>query len=396
MSGATTASPPALDPRDPLAIQALLSDPERATQARVRSFVEDHVRPQIDGLFAHARWPREWARELGRLGLLGMHLDGYGCAGAGPVEYGLACMELEAGDSGLRTFVSVQGSLAMTAIHRWGSEEQRSQWLPRLAAGEAVACFALTEPGAGSDPAGMRTYARRDGGDWVLEGEKRWIGMASIADVAVVWARTDDGVRGFLVPAGTPGFEVRDITDKLAMRASIQCELRFRGCRLPRSAVLPEAEGLSAAFTSLNEARFGIVWGVTGAARDCYETALEHAAQREQFGRPIASFQLVQEALADMAIGLARAQLLAVHLGRMKEAGRLAPEHVSIGKLDNVRVAQHVVHTARGLLGGDGITLSHPVLRHMLNLEAVATYEGTAEIHTLIVGGALTGHRAFA
>jgi glutaryl-CoA dehydrogenase len=303
-------------------------------------------------------------------------------------------MELEACDSGLRTFVSVQGSLAMTAIHSWGSEEQRREWLPRLATGEAVACFALTEPGAGSDPASMTTRARRDGADWVLDGVKRWIGMGSIADVAVVWARADEGIRGFLVPAGTAGFTARDITDKLGLRASIQSELWFEGCRIPGDAMLPSAEGLRAPFTSLSEARYGIVWGATGAARDCYEAALDHALTREQFGQPIASYQLVQERLVEMAVEVARAQLLALHLGRMKDERRLAPEHVSIGKLDNVRAAQRVARTARAVLGGDGITGRHPVMRHMANLEAVATYEGTAEIHTLIVGGALTGHRA--
>jgi glutaryl-CoA dehydrogenase len=385
-----------LDPHDPLAIGASLSESERATQSRVRSFVDEEVRPQIAELFAEGRWPLELVPQLGRLGVLGMHLDGYGCAGASAVEDGLACMELEACDSGLRTFVSVQGSLAMTAIHAWGSEEQRCEWLPRLAAGEAVACFALTEPEAGSDPASMRTRARREGGDWVLDGAKRWIGMGSVADVAVVWAQTDDGVRGFLVPAGTRGFGARDITDKLALRASIQSELQFDSCRVPAAAMLPEAKGLRGPFTCLGEARYGIVWGVAGAARDCYEAALAHAGTREQFGQPIGSYQLVQERLADMAVAVSRSQLLALHLGRMKDAGLLAPEHVSIGKLDNVRVAQHVARTARAVLGGDGITLSHSVMRHMANLEAVATYEGTAEIHTLIIGGALTGHRAFA
>ncbi|MBV9918210.1 MAG: acyl-CoA dehydrogenase family protein [Solirubrobacterales bacterium] len=394
----TTASPPAaeLDPRDPLAVEALLSDTERATQTRVKKFVEREVRPRIAELFADARWPLELVPQLGQLGVLGMHLDGYGCAGASAVEYGLACMELEACDSGLRTFVSVQGSLGMTAIHAWGSDEQRAEWLPRLAAGQAVACFALTEPEAGSDPGGMRTRARRAGDDWILDGAKRWIGMGSIADVAVVWAQTDDGVRGFLVPTSTRGFHAQDITDKLALRASIQSELRFENCRLPAAAMLPRAEGLRGPFTCLGEARFGIVWGVTGAARDCYEAALTHATERQQFGSPIGSYQLVQERLVDIAVAVGRAQLLALHLGRMKDAGTLAPEHVSIGKLDNVRAAQQVARTARAVLGGDGITQSHPVMRHMANLEAVSTYEGTAEIHTLIIGGALTGHRAFA
>jgi glutaryl-CoA dehydrogenase len=385
-----------LDPRDPLALEPLLSEDERAGRDRVRDFLNERVRPDIATLFAEGRWPRELVPELGRLGVLGMHLEGYGCAGASAVQYGLACQELEACDSGLRTFVSVQGSLAMTAIHAWGSDEQRTQWLPRLAAGDAVACFALTEPEAGSDPASMRTTARREGGDWVLDGVKRWIGMGSIADVAVVWARADDDVRGFLVPAGTPGFAAQDITDKLALRASIQSELRFDVCRVPASAMLPGAEGLRGPFTCLNEARYGILWGVTGAARDCYEAALRQATERRQFGQPIGSFQLVQERIVEIAVAVARAMLLALHLGRMKDEGRLAPAHVSLGKLDNVRAAQRVARTARALLGGDGVTLSHPVMRHMANLEAVATYEGTAEIHTLILGQALTGHSAFA
>lgn len=383
------------DPHDPLGLEDSLSNDERAGRDRVRKFVAERVGPDIATLFAEGRWPMELVPELGRLGVLGMHLEGYGCVGASAVEYGLACRELEACDSGLRTFVSVQGSLAMTAIHAWGTEEQRTEWLPRLAGGEAIACFALTEPGAGSDPASMRTRARRRDGAWVLDGVKRWIGMGSIADVAVVWAQTDEGVRGFLVPAGSRGFAAHDIGDKLALRASIQSELRFDGCRLPASAMLPGAEGLRAPFTCLNEARYGILWGVTGAARDCYETALSHALEREQFGQPIGNFQLVQERLVDIAIAVSRSSLLALHLGRMKDDGRLAPAHISLGKLENVRVAQRVAATARALLGGDGVTLSHPVMRHMANLEAVSTYEGTAEIHTLILGGALTGHSAF-
>jgi glutaryl-CoA dehydrogenase len=305
-------------------------------------------------------------------------------------------MELEAGDSGLRTFVSVQGSLAMTAIHTWGSEEQKQRWLPAMAAGDAVGCFALTEPQAGSNPAEMRTTARRDGADWVLDGAKRWIGMGSIDDIAVVWARTDDGVRGFLVPAGTPGLEARDITGKRALRASLQSELRLDGCRLPADAMLPGAEGLRGPFTSLNEARFGVAWGVAGAARSCYEAALRRAGEREQFGGPIARFQLVQAKLTDMAVAVAQGTLLALHLGRLKDAGRLAPQQISIAKRQNVRMAQAVARDASGVLGGDGITDAYPVMRHMANLEAVATYEGTDEVHTLILGHALTGIRAFA
>jgi glutaryl-CoA dehydrogenase len=396
MSEPATGSRPRLDPRDPLGLEALLSDEERERRARVREFAQQRFAPDAERLFEEARWPREIAPELGRLGVLGMHLDGYGCAGASAVEYGLACLELEAADSGLRTFVSVQGSLAMTAIHAWGSEEQKQRWLPAMAAGEAVGCFGLTEPGAGSNPAEMATTARRDGDDWVLDGTKRWIGMGSIADVAVVWARTDDGVRGFLVEAGTPGLTARDITGKHALRASLQSELLLEGCRVPGSALLPGAEGLRGPFTCLNEARFGIAWGVVGAARSCYEAALERALEREQFGRPLAGFQLVQEKLADMMAAVAQGELLALHIGRLKDDGRLAPEQVSIGKRENVRRAQAVARLARDVLGGDGITGAFPVMRHMANLEAVATYEGTDDVHTLILGHAITGIRAFA
>ena len=396
MSAPATGSRPRLDPRDPLGLEALLSDEERERRARVREFAQQRFAPDAERLFEEARWPREIAPELGRLGVLGMHLEGYGCAGASAVEYGLACLELEAADSGLRTFVSVQGSLAMTAIHAWGSEEQKQRWLPALAAGEAVGCFGLTEPEAGSNPAEMATTARRDGDDWVLDGTKRWIGMGSIADVAVVWARTDDGVRGFLVEAGTPGLTARDITGKHALRASLQSELLLEGCRVPGSALLPGAEGLRGPFTCLNEARFGIAWGVVGAARSCYEAALERALEREQFGRPLAGFQLVQEKLADMMAAVAQGELLALHIGRLKDDGRLAPEQVSIGKRENVRRAQAVARLAREVLGGDGITGAFPVMRHMANLEAVATYEGTDDVHTLILGHAITGIRAFA
>jgi glutaryl-CoA dehydrogenase len=394
-AGAPAGTRPRLDPHDPVGVDGLLSDAERGRRGDVRRFVSERFAPDAERLFAEARWPREIAPELGRLGVLGMHLDGYGCAGASAVEYGLACLELEAGDSGLRTFVSVQGSLAMTAIHEWGSDAQKERWLPAMAAGEAVGCFGLTEPEAGSNPAEMRTTARRDGGDWVLDGAKRWIGMGSIADVAVIWAKTDDGIRGFLVPAGTGGFTARDIEDKHALRASLQSELTFESCRLPADAMLPGAEGLKGPFTCLNEARYGIAWGVVGAARACYEAALGRATEREQFGRPIAGFQLIQERLADMAAGVGRGQLLALHLGRMKDAGRLAVEHVSFGKRDNVRMAQDVARSARAVLGAEGVTGAYPVMRHMANLEAVATYEGTDEVHTLILGHALTGIRAF-
>jgi glutaryl-CoA dehydrogenase len=393
---ATAERPRTFDPRDGLALDALLSEDERAVRDRVRGYVEDRFVPRVRELFERAEFPRELARELGGLGVLGMHLHGYGCPGASAVDYGLACLELEAGDTGLRTFASVQGSLAMTAIHTWGSEEQKRAWLPAMAAGEAVGCFALTEPGAGSDPSSMQTTARRAGDDWVLDGRKRWIGLASIADVAVIWARTDDGVRGFLVPTDTGGFSATAIEGKLSMRASVQCDIVLDDCRLGRDAILPEARGLRGPFTCLNEARYGIVWGVMGAARSAYECALDYTVGREQFGKPVAGFQLVQQQLVQMMIAVNRGTLLALHLGRMHDAGRLAPEHISIGKLDNTQEALAVARTARGLLGGNGITLDYPVMRHMVNLESPLTYEGTPEVHTLILGHALTGLRAFA
>jgi glutaryl-CoA dehydrogenase len=325
-----------------------------------------------------------------------MHLEGYGCPGGTAVDHGLASLELEAGDTALRTFCSVQGSLAMGTIHAHGSDEQKAEWLPRMARGEAIGCFGLTEPEAGSDPSAMETRARRDGSDWVLDGRKRWIGMGSIADVAVVWAKADDEVRGFLVPADVRGFTARDITGKLALRASVQCELELDGVRLPASAALPAAEGLAAVLECLNGARYGITWGAMGAARTCYEAALARAQARQQFGKPIAAYQLTQRKLVDMAIAVGRGILLALHLGRTWDAGRLEPEHLSLAKLDNTRTALAVAREARTIFGGDGITLAEPVMRHMVNLEAPYTYEGTAEIHTLIAGEALTGHRAFA
>jgi len=393
----TSAPARAFDPLDALALDAQLSEPELALRARVRTWVRERFDPHVAGWFERGEFPvSELAPELGAMGLLGLHLEGYGCPGGSAVEYGLACAELEAGDTGLRTFASVQGSLAMTAIHTWGSEEQKREWLPRMAAGEAIGCFALTEPGAGSDPSGMATVARREGPDWVLDGHKRWIGLGTVADVAVVWARTEDGVRGFLVPAGTPGANATPITGKLSMRASVQAELHFEDCRLPAAAQLPDARGLRGPFTCLNEARYGILWGVMGAARACFETARAYALEREQFGKPIAAFQLTQAKLVEMAIAVNRGLLLALHLGRMHDAGALLPEHISIGKLDNTRTALDVARTARGVLGGNGVTLDYPVMRHMVNLESPYTYEGTAEIHTLILGGALTGIRAFA
>jgi glutaryl-CoA dehydrogenase len=383
---------------DFLNIDTHLSDEEKDVRERVRSFVGEKIRPHIKGWYDEAVFPEEIVPDFAELGLLGMHLSGYGCAGKSAVEYGLACMELEAGDSGLRTFVSVQGSLAMSAIHKFGSEQQKQEWLPRMARGEAIGCFGLTEPTAGSDPASMKTFARREGADWILNGEKRWIGLATIADVAVVWARTDEEknpVRGFLVPTDTDGFSATDITPKLSMRASIQCDLRLEDVRLPQSAMLPEARGLGGPFACLNEARYGIIWGAMGAARDCYESALDYAKEREQFGRPIASFQLVQQKLANMLIEIGKGTLLALHIGRMKDAGTLRAEHISFGKLNNVREAIEIAREARTVFGGNGVTLDYPPMRHMSNLESVRTYEGTDEVHTLILGGAITGIPAF-
>ena len=384
-----------IDPRDFLALDSLLDDEERLVRDTVRAFVRDRVLPEVGTWFEEARVPRELLAELGRLGLLGMHLEGYGCAGASATAYGLACMELEAGDSGVRSLVSVQGSLAMYAIHRYGSEEQKREWLPRMATGEAIGCFALTEPDSGSDPGAMRTRARRDGDDWVLHGQKMWITNGSIADVAVVWARTDDGVRGFLVPRGTPGFGSQDIHRKLSLRASVTSELMLDDVRLPADAVLPEATSLGGPLSCLNEARYGIVWGAAGAARACFEAALDYSLEREQFDRPIASFQIQQQKLATMALEVNRAGLLALHLGRLKDAGSLRPEQVSLGKLGNVNAALDVARSARQVLGANGVTLEYPVFRHMSNLETVVTYEGTADVHALVVGGALTGIQAF-
>ena len=383
---------------DFLNLEAHLSEGEIGVREGVRSFVREKIKPNIRAWYDEAVFPKEIVPEFAELGLLGMHLHGYGCAGKSAVEYGLACMELEAGDSGLRTFVSVQGSLAMSAIHKFGSEEQRQEWLPRMAKGEAIGCFGLTEPTAGSDPASMKTFARRSPDGWVLSGEKRWIGLATIADVAVVWARTDEEgnpVRGFLVPTGTPGFSARDITPKLSMRASIQCDVLLENVRLPQSAMLPQARGLGGPFSCLNEARYGIIWGSMGAARDCYESALAYAGEREQFGEPIAAFQLVQQKLVNMLVEVGKGSLLALHIGRMKDAGTLRPEHLSFGKLNNVREAIEVAREARTIFGGNGVTLDYPPMRHISNLESVRTYEGTDEVHTLILGNAITGIPAF-
>jgi glutaryl-CoA dehydrogenase len=380
---------------DFLQIAGHLSEEERAIQDATRRFVDERVQPEVAGWFERGVFPRELAKELGALGLLGMHLDGYGCAGVNAVSYGLASLELEAGDSGLRSFASVQGSLAMFPIRRYGSEEQKAQWLPRMAAGEVVGCFGLTEPDFGSDPAGMRTSARRVGSDWVLNGTKMWITNGGFADLAVVWARTDDGVRGFLVPRGTPGFSTRDIERKLSLRASVTSELILDDCRLPADAVLPEVRGMRGPLSCLTEARYGIVWGSMGAARTCFATALDYAGSRVQFGKPLAAFQLTQAKLVDMLLELQKGLLLALHLGRMKDAGTLTPEQVSVGKLNNVREALEIARTARTILGANGVTLEYPVIRHANNLESVLTYEGTSEIHTLILGQAITGVTAF-
>jgi len=339
---------------------------------------------------------RELAPELGSLGLLGMHLEGYGCAGLDAISYGVACRELEAGDSGLRSFVSVQGSLAMFPIWKYGSEEQKQEWLPRLASGEAIGCFGLTEPDHGSDPGSMRTYAKQDpSGDWILNGSKMWITNGSIADVAVVWAQTDSGIRGFIVPASTPGFSAQEIHRKLSLRASVTSSLHFDDVRLPASAVLPGVTGLKGPLSCLTEARYGILWGVVGAARACLEAAVDYARTRIQFGKPIGAFQLTQRKLAWMAVALGQAGLTALHLGRLKEAGRLKPRQVSFGKLANVRAALDIAREARSILGANGITLEYPVIRHMTNLESVLTYEGTEEVHTLVLGEALTGVAAY-
>ncbi|MGC0236838.1 acyl-CoA dehydrogenase family protein [Arthrobacter sp. SD76] len=390
---------PGPDPSDVLALDGLLSADELALRQRIRDFTDQRIRPGIAAWYDAAVFPLELAPELGELGVLGMHLEGYGCPGRSAVEYGLAAMELEAGDSGIRTFVSVQGSLAMTAIHKWGSEEQKQEWLPRMAAGEVIGCFALTEPAAGSDPSSMTTSARRDGtGDqagWVLDGTKRWIGLASVADVMVVWAMTDDGVHGFLVPAGTPGVTATPITQKLSMRASIQCDVVFDGVRLGPEALLPAARGLRAPLTCLNEARYGIAWGAMGAARDSYQAALAYSQERLQFGKPLAGYQLTQEKLVNMLVEIQKGTMLALHLGRLKDAGMLKPEQVSLGKLNNVREALAIAREARSVLGGNGITLDYPPLRHAANLESVRTYEGTDEVHTLVLGQHITGLGAF-
>ena len=383
------------DLSDLIDFDSLLTAEERALRDSVRSFVDGEIKPNIAGWYEDAHVPLEIFPEMAKLGLFGMHLSGYGCAGRSAVDYGLAAAELEAGDSGLRTFVSVQGSLAMSAIHKHGSEEQKTEWLPAMARGEAIGCFGLTEPTAGSDPASMTTFARRDGDDWVINGSKRWIGLASVAQVAIIWAQTDDGVRGFVVPTDTPGFKATPIEPKLSMRASIQCDVELTDLRLPESAVLPNVVGLRGPFSCLNEARYGIVWGAMGAARDAFEAVLDYAKQRQQFDKPLAGYQLTQQKLVNMALEINKGFLLALHLGRKKDSGTLRPHQVSVGKLNNCREAIKIAREARTILGGNGITLDHSPLRHANNLESVRTYEGTDEIHTLILGHRLTGVPAF-
>lgn len=388
-------APTNADPRDFLGIDRLLSDEEKLIRDTVRQWVGDRVLPDIAEWFEQGILPRELAQEVGKIGLLGMHLEGYGCAGASAVDYGLACMELEAGDSGLRSMVSVQGSLAMFPIWKYGSEEQKQEWLPRMASGEAIGCFGLTEPDSGSDPSSMRTRAKRDGSDWILNGTKMWISNGSVADLAVVWARTDEGIRGFIVPTDAPGFSAPDIHGKLSLRASHTSELVMDDIRLPDEAVLPGVASMRGPLSCLTEARYGIAWGSMGAARSCYEAALDYATERVQFGKPIASFQLTQRKLVEMMVAINRGTLVALHIGRMKDQGLATPQHVSFGKFDNVRAALEIAREARSVLGANGITLEYPVIRHMNNLESVYTYEGTNEIHTLILGHAITGINAF-
>jgi glutaryl-CoA dehydrogenase len=393
---AVAANTPALDPRDFLGLDALLDDEEKAIRDTVRQFVRERVLPEIGEWFEQGILPRELIQELAKLGLFGMHLEGYGLPGASSVQYGLVCMELEAGDSGVRSAVSVQGSLAMYSIWRWGSEEQKQRWLPAMHEGEAIGCFGLTEPDAGSDPGAMRTHARRDGSDWILNGAKMWITNGTIADVATVWARTDEGeIRGFLVEKGTKGFSAPEIHKKLSLRASVTSELVLQDVRIPDENVFPEVRTLRGPLSCLSEARYGIVWGAVGAARACFEAALDYSKERIAFGKPIAGYQLTQQKLAEMALEVNRGSLVALHLGRKKDDGTLLPEHVSMGKMGNVRGAIDACRTARTILGGNGITLEYPVIRHMNNLESVLTYEGTHEVHTLVVGQALTGENAF-
>ena len=383
------------DPSDLLKFDTLLTPDEIALRDTVRSFVDSTIKPNIANWYESAVFPLEIVPEMAKLGLLGMHLKGYGCAGRTAVEYGLAGAELEAGDSGLRTFVSVQGSLAMSAIYKHGSEEQKQEWLPQMADGEAIGSFGLTEPTAGSDPGAMKTFARRDGDDWIINGSKRWIGLASVARLTIIWAQTEDGVRGFIMPTDTPGFKATPIEPKLSMRASIQCDIELTDVRLPADAILPNAKGLRGPFECLNEARYGIIWGAMGAARDSFLTALAYSQERLQFDKPLAGYQLTQQKLVDMALEINKGFLLALHLGRLKDAGDLEPHQISVGKLNNCREAIRICRDARAMLGGNGITLDYSPLRHANNLESVRTYEGTDEVHTLILGNKITGIPAF-
>ncbi len=388
---------PPFAPLDPAGIDELLTDDEKAVRASVRQLCAERIDPYVADWFERGQIDdvRGLAKELGALGLLGMHLEGYGCAGMSATDYGLACLELEATDSGIRSLVSVQGSLAMFAMWQWGSEDQKKEWLPRMATGDAIGCFGLTEPDVGSDPGSMRTRARRNGSDWVLNGRKMWITNGTVADVAVVWAQTDEGIRGFVVPTDVAGFSAPEIKHKQSLRASVTSELVLDDVRLPQTAVLPEVLGLKGPLSCLNEARYGIVWGALGAARSSLEAALDYATNRIQFGKPISSFQLTQQKLVDMNLEYTKGLLLALHLGRRKDAGRLRPEQVSLGKLNNVREALEICRTARTILGANGISLEYPVIRHANNLESVLTYEGTVEMHTLVLGQAMTGHGAF-
>lgn len=389
--------PTPVDPHDVLDLDALVGHEDKMIRDTVRSYVNNEILPHVGEWFDTATIPHaELAKQLGAMGLFGMHLSGYGCAGTSATAYGLACTELEAGDSGVRSFVSVQGSLAMFPIWAYGSEEQKEQWLPAMAAGEAIGCFGLTEPDSGSDPSNMLTHAKRDGSDWILNGTKMWITNGSIADVAVVWARTDDGIRGFVVPTNTPGFSAPEIKQKMSLRASVTSELVMQDVRLPASAVLPDVSGMRGPLSCLNEARYGILFGAVGAARACYEDALSYAGQRIQFGKPISALQLTQQKLVQMMIAVQRGTLLALHIGKLKDANQLSSTHISVGKLDNVQMALDVARTARSILGANGISLEYSPIRHMNNLESVYTYEGTNEIHTLILGLALTGHQSFA
>ncbi|NDK32502.1 acyl-CoA dehydrogenase family protein [Nesterenkonia haasae] len=380
---------------DLIGFDSLLSAEERQLQTQVRSFVDTAIKPNIASWYEDAVFPLEIVPEMAKLGLLGMHLEGYGCAGRSAVDYGLAAAELEAGDSGLRTFVSVQGSLAMSAIYKHGSEAQKQTWLPQMAAGEVIGCFGLTEPSAGSDPSAMTTFARRDGEDWVLNGSKRWIGLASVAQIAIIWAQTEDGVRGFIVPTDSEGFTAKPIEPKLSMRASIQCDIELTEVRLPADARLPEAKGLRGPFECLNEARYGIIWGAMGAARDAWQVALDYSKQRLQFDKPLSGYQFTQGKLVNMALEINKGLLLALHLGRLKDAGHLQPHQISVGKLNNCREAIEIARDCRSILGGNGITMEHSPLRHANNLESVRTYEGTDEVHTLIIGNKITGTPAF-